>query len=72
MKSVADDFRAETCMRVLAMSPEERLELALRLGDEDARSLSEARRVDLQAARLIIRRQRQRGRTPCRCLDEPV
>lgn len=72
VKSVADRVRAATRANVLAMSPEERLELAFTLGDEDVRSLAEARGVDLLTARRIIRRQRQAGRRPCRCLDERV
>jgi hypothetical protein len=64
MSSVADQLRDESRRRVLGMSPAERLELALRLGDEDARLFAAAHGLSEAEARLALARRRQAGRTP--------
>ncbi len=64
MRSVADDLRSETARRVLEMTPADRVELALRLGDEDVALLRAARDLSEADARMTIRRARQAGRQP--------
>lgn len=64
MRSVADDLRAEGRRRVLAMTPDQRRALALRLGDEDARLFGQARGLSDADARRVISRRRQHGRRP--------
>jgi len=67
---VADRLRSETAALDRARSPSERLLLALQLGDSDAALLAGARGVGEEAARRILRRQRQAGRRPSRCAAE--
>ena len=64
MTSVADQLRSESRRRVLEMGPAVRLELALRLGDEDARLFAAAHGVSEAEARLTLIRRRQAGRQP--------
>jgi hypothetical protein len=64
---VADDLRARTAARVLALSPHARVELALWLGDEDLAAFCRAHDVAPPAAMRQLRAQRQHGRTPSRC-----
>jgi hypothetical protein len=64
MTSVADQLRDESRRRVLEMSPAARLELALRLGDEDARLFAAAHGLSEADARLALIRHRQAGRQP--------
>ena len=70
MKSVADESRREMQLRVLAMSPAERVELAFRLGDEDLEAFMRTRGLTRAEALAILRRNRQRGRTPCSFFEE--
>jgi hypothetical protein len=62
MRSVADTLRDDTRRRVLEMRPSERLELALRLGDDDVALLCASRGLTAADARLAIERSRQFGR----------
>lgn len=62
MRSIADDLRRESARRVLEMPPAERLELALRLGDDDVALLCAARGISDADARLAFARARQHGR----------
>ncbi len=64
MTSVADQLRNESRRRVLEMSPAARLELALRLGDEDATLFATANGLSEAEARLVLIRRRQAGRQP--------
>jgi hypothetical protein len=68
MRSVADELRDEARRRDAALSPEARIELALRLGDDDARALAVARGISVAAARAEIARSRRLGRQPS-CAD---
>jgi hypothetical protein len=68
MRSVADELRDEARRRDEALSPEARIELALRLGDDDARALAVARGISVAAARAEIARSRRLGRQPS-CAD---
>ena len=64
MTSVADQLRNESRRRVLEMSPAARLELALRLGDEDVTLFATANGLSEAEARLVLIRRRQAGRQP--------
>ena len=64
MRSVADQLREESLRYVLAMDPYARIELALRLGDEDAKLLAAARAIPELDARRELAGRRQAGRRP--------
>ena len=60
LASLRDDLRRET----LALSPAERVERALRLGDDDALIYAAAEKIPLHEAREALRQRRQVGRRP--------
>ncbi len=62
MHSVADLTRQTARDSVLAMPVQERIALALRLGDDDRRIVESTQQVDSVTAVRQISRQRQRGR----------
>ena len=71
--SVADTLRAESQADVQSLAPAQRIDLALRLGDDDVEVYRAARGVDRSAAWIELRRRRQDGRQRCRCLqDDPA
>ena len=71
MKSkVAEELRRETDEAVRAMTMEERMALALRLGERAARNLAAARGVSRAEAVRLIQQQSQRGRRYSRCIEE--
>jgi len=74
MRSVADDLRAEDRNAVLALSPDERVRLALALGERDLQAFRLAHDPPLarDAAIRRLERQRQAGRRPSRCIDELI
>ncbi len=53
-----------------AMSADERVALAFRLGDEDLEIYRRARGLSREVALRRLRMARQVGRVPCRCLEE--
>jgi hypothetical protein len=63
MRSVADEFRAESQRRVSAMTAAERLRLAFELGEADVALLQAARSIGREEARRLFARARQHGRT---------
>ena len=67
MDGVARTLRRETLAASQSLSASERILLALRLGDSDAALLAGARGIDVEAARRLLRAQRQAGRTRSRC-----
>ena len=71
MRSVADQLRRELAARVATLSGEERLELSLRLGDEDVAAYAEAHHVSAVEARDALRKARAIGRIPSRSHDGP-
>ena len=74
MRSVADRLRAEDRAALLALTPAERVALALALGERDLEIFRAAHHPPLtreKAARLLDR-QRQIGRRPSRCLQELI
>ena len=64
VRSVADDLRAGTVNRVLALSLPERMALALALGDDDLDMFVRVSGLDRDEARHRLRTQRNRGRAP--------
>ncbi len=74
MRSVADLLRAEDHAAVQALTPSERVALALALGSRDLETFRLAQVPPLapaEAARVLERR-RQAGRRPSRCLEELI
>jgi hypothetical protein len=55
MRSVADDLKRRDREAVLKLSPDERVELALRLGEEDLDSFCRAQGVDIETGRRLSR-----------------
>ncbi len=72
MRSVADDLREELQEAVLLLSFEERMALALRLGERGLEIFRQASGLDREAALRELQRQRQAGRTPSRCISELI
>ncbi len=70
MASVAADLRRSAAAAVLALPPEERIALALRLGDDDAALYALVHAVDPAEAQEVLARQRRRGRRPARCAEQ--
>jgi hypothetical protein len=64
VRSVADDLRARTVNRVLALSLPERMALALALGDDDLDLFVRVSGLDRDEARRRLCTQRHRGRAP--------
>lgn len=72
MGSVADQLRQRDRQRVLEMPVEERIELALRLGEEALEAFAAAQGVDRATAVRLLQRRRQAGRRPSRCMEEII
>lgn len=66
MRSLADGLRSELSATVARLSIPERIELALRLGDEDVARYQSAHNVDEATARRALRRARAVGRLASR------
>lgn len=71
MHSVADDLREEQIREVQKMTPDERVQLALRLGERALEIYMAANHVDRAAAVAALRRSGSAGRIPSRSNDEP-
>lgn len=69
MRSVADEIRDEQIRDVLAMSPAQRIELAVRLNEEGLRFFMATNNLDRASALAEIRKQRSAGRVPSHCMD---
>jgi len=67
--ALADDLRRESSARVALLTPEERLALAFRLGDDDLDLYRAPRGLPREAARRQIQRQRQNGRRRSGCAE---
>lgn len=67
---LAEELRRETYELVLELSPDERMALAFRLGDEAVANLAAARGITHEEAARLIRRQRRQGRRYSRCIEE--
>lgn len=72
MKSVADDLRAELREKALQLSVQERLDLALRLGEESLELFRQANGLDRKTAIRLLQRRRQVGRIPSKCMSELI
>jgi hypothetical protein len=74
MRSVADALRAEDRHALLALTEDERVRLALALGERDLEAFRLAHDPPLARHEAIHRleRQRQAGRRPSRCIDEMI
>jgi hypothetical protein len=74
MRSVADVLRRDDRQALAALGPDERVALALRLGarDLEAFRLAQSPPVAADDADRLLRRRRQRGRRPSRCLQELI
>jgi hypothetical protein len=70
MDSVADDLRRETARALAALSPAERVALALQLGRRDLARFASARGLGEREARALLAAARRRGRRPSRCTGE--
>ncbi|RMF24108.1 MAG: hypothetical protein D6760_04060 [Deltaproteobacteria bacterium] len=70
MRSVADDLRKEDREAVAALSPAERIRLALRLGEESLAIYMACHAVDRETALAHFRRRMQAGRRSSRCLRD--
>lgn len=67
---VAEELRRETMQEMLALSPDERLALASKLGREAVDAFAAARGLTHDEALRLIQQQKQRGRRYSRCLEE--
>jgi hypothetical protein len=72
MKSVADDLRAELREETNRLSLDERIALALRLGEEGVERFRLANGLDRETAIRLLERRRQAGRTPSKCMSELI
>jgi hypothetical protein len=70
MESIGEKLRREEFERLLELSPAERLEIALELGDADAELFAAVRSIPVEEARRLLRLQRQNGRRRSRCAGE--
>jgi hypothetical protein len=72
MRSVADDLRAELREEMRRLSMDERIALALRLGEEGVERFRLAHGLDRETAIRILERRRQAGRRPSKCMSELI
>ena len=72
MKSVADALRSELREEINRLSIEERLDLALRLGEESLELFRQANGLDRETALRLLQRRRQAGRRPSKCMSELI
>ena len=72
MRSVADDLHEELQEEVLLLPFEERMALALRLGERGLEMFRQASGLDRETALRELQRQRQAGRTPSKCIAELI
>ncbi|MFL6197109.1 MAG: hypothetical protein ACJ75H_23185 [Thermoanaerobaculia bacterium] len=72
MRSVADELRERDRAAIRRLSPQERIELALKLGDEDLATFCQAQGVDRETGLRILQRRRQAGRTPSKCISDLI
>lgn len=72
MRSVADDLREELQEDVLNLPVEERMALALRLGERGLEMFRQANGLDREAAIRELQRQRQASRTPSKCMSDLI
>ena len=64
MRSIVDGLRHLTRTSAARLTPEERVEQALRLGDDDLQAYAASNGITLHTARIEIARRRRAGRRP--------
>jgi len=72
MRSVADELRQRDREAVMKLTPEERIELALQLGEEDLEIFCRAQGLERREAIRVLQRRRQAGRRYSRCMIELI
>lgn len=72
MRSVADDLRDELEEEMLRLPLEERMKLALQLGERGLEMFRQANGLDRETALRELQRQRQAGRTPSKCISDLI
>jgi hypothetical protein len=74
MRSVADDLKTEDQSVLRALSPADRVALALALGagDLEAFRLAQDPPLEPEGAMAVLERRRQAGRRPSRCIEEII
>lgn len=72
MRSVADDLREELQDEVLRLSFEERMALALSLGERGLEMFRQATGFDREMAIRELQRQRQATRTPSKAMADLI
>jgi hypothetical protein len=72
MRSVADDLRKELQDEALLLPFEERMALALRLGERGLELFRQATGLDRETALRELQRQRQAGRIPSKCISDLI
>lgn len=74
MRSVADLLRAEDRAAIFTLTTEQRIGLALALGERDLEAFRLAHNPlpTREEARRQLERRRQSGRRPCRCIEELI
>jgi hypothetical protein len=68
MRSVADELRRRSTRTVAGLSPEERMRLAFELGEDDLEAFRRKSGLDRVEAVRQLRRRRQSGRRPSKCM----
>ena len=69
MRSVADDLRDATRRADLRLTPAQRVERALVLGDEDLAAYAAAQMLGSDRARRILAHRRRAGRRTSACIE---
>jgi hypothetical protein len=72
MRSVADELRERDREAVARLPLEQRLRLAIELGEIGLQAFQQAQGVDRRTAIRLLQRQRQAGRRPSRCMSELI
>ena len=70
MRSVADELREEDIREMQKLTPDQRVRVALRLGEQAIEIYMAANHVDREAAVAAFRRTGSAGRVPSRSNDE--
>jgi len=67
--AIAEAVREKQRAREAALTPSQRVRLALKLGERDLRVLASGQGLTLREAWLLRRRTSQAGRTPSKAMD---
>ena len=70
MSTLAEELRKRDRVIVGRLSAQERVALAFKLGEADLETYRMTHGLTREEALTRLRRQRQQGRRPCRCLSE--